>query len=226
MAEDLNQSALYKIMTWLSPSFPVGSYSYSHGIEYAFECGKVTDAPRLTRWIEGILRFGSGRVDADLFKHAWHAADQRQEKRLQDLIALGQALRPTAEMALESQAQGRAFYQTLAAIDPSLCLKDLEKAVYPLIVAIAAAGHAIPLKMALSAFLHAVIANLVSAGTRLIPLGQTDSQRCLIALEPALHQAVHACLAREAEDDFGAATFMVDWTSMKHETQYTRLFRS
>ena len=96
---------------------------------------------------------------------------------------------------------------------------------YPVAVAVTAAGHAVPLSPALHAFLHAAAANLISAGVRLIPLGQTDGQRVLAALEPAIAATAARAMAT-ALDDIGGAAFRADLAAMRHETQYTRLFRS
>jgi urease accessory protein len=96
---------------------------------------------------------------------------------------------------------------------------------YPVAVAVTAAGHDIHLGPALHAFLHAAIANLISAGVRLIPLGQTDGQRVLAALEPVIAAAAVRAMATPL-DGVGGAVFRADIASMRHETQYTRLFRS
>ena len=96
---------------------------------------------------------------------------------------------------------------------------------YPVAVGVAAAGHGIAARSALNAYLHAVIANFVSAGVRLIPLGQTDGQRLLAALEPIVAATAARALTTKL-DDVGSAAFRADIASMRHETQYTRLFRS
>jgi urease accessory protein len=153
-----------------------------------------------------------------------------------DLLAVSvhaDAHRGTAELALESRAQGEAFLATCRAAWSHPGLDDWadalqaedRKPAYAVAVGTAAALAGVPLAAALTAYLHAVAANLVSAGLRLIPLGQTDGQRCLAALEPVVHEAVAASREREAED-FGSCALAVDLLSIAHETQYTRLFRS
>jgi urease accessory protein len=92
-------------------------------------------------------------------------------------------------------------------------------------VAVAVAGHGIPLAPALHAYMHAVVANLVSAGVRLIPLGQTDGQRLLAALQDVIEKTCDRALAATL-DDLGSAAFRADLASMRHEAQYTRLFRT
>ena len=96
----------------------------------------------------------------------------------------------------------------------------------PVAVALASAAHGIALEAALAGFLHAFVANLISAAVRTVPLGQTDGQRALAALEPAVRRTAQAALAADSLDDIGSATPLLDWCSLRHETQYTRLFRS
>lgn len=227
----LDESGLYRLMSWLSPGYPVGAFSYSHGVEYAVEAGLVTDGEGLRRWIEGIIRHGTGRIDVDLFRDSWRAA--QGEGDLAAIVELAGALRGTAEMALESASQGAAFLDAVLAtaqdpkvLDAMTRLAQLErKPAYAVAVAVAAASCGVPLRPSLAAFLQAVAANLVSAGVRLVPLGQSDGQRALARLEPVILDAADAALSRDPED-LGAAVPMVDWCSMQHETQYTRLFRS
>jgi urease accessory protein len=155
---------------------------------------------------------------------------------LGDLLAVAERAdihRGTPELGLEARAQGEAFLATCRAAWPDLVLdafaarlRSADRApAYAVAVAVAAARAAIPLEATLTAFLHATAANLVSAGVRLIPLGQTDGQRATAALEPVVHRAAEAARARDPRD-FGAAAFRVDLLSIAHETQYTRLFRS
>ncbi len=229
----LSTEALLQLLTWLSPSFPVGAYSYSHGIEYAVEANLVTDRESLQRWIAGVVTLGAGRIDAELFRTAHEAVTTRDESLMIWALERGDALRSTAELGRESEGQGQAFMLAVAGPWSADGLDWLHIAasaqqrpvVYPIAVGGAAAAHAIPVAPALTAYLHALTANLVSAGVRLIPLGQSDGQRAIAWLVPTIRQATQAALARTRED-IGAAALMVDWTSAKHETQYTRLFRS
>jgi len=224
---------LLRLMAWLSPSFPVGGYTYSHGIEYAVEIGAIRDAGTLAEWIEGLVLFGSGRVDAGLFRAAWTAVDDDDKAALAEVTDWANALRGTPEMALESRSQGRAFLETVRTVwsDPWLddwaeTLKEAEiQPAHAVAVAVSAARIGAPLEDSLAAYLHAFTANLVSAGVRLVPLGQTDGQRVIARLEPVLLEAAAAALDRDWED-LGSASVTADWTSMMHETQYTRLFRS
>jgi len=228
----LGADALLKLMTWLSPAFPVGAYTYSHGLEWAIEDGTVTNAAGLAAWLGDILRHGAGRTDAIFFCHAWRAANAADGDRLAEVAELGVAFQPSKERHLETTAQGRAFLTAITAAWPTEPLAGLaahfpaERQIpYPVAVAAASAAHEVPLEAALPAFLTAFVANIVSAGVRAIPIGQTDGQKVVAAMAPVV-----AAVARSAEtaalDDLGGAAFRADIASMKHETQYTRLFRS
>jgi urease accessory protein len=223
-------AALYRLMTWLSPSFPVGAFSYSSGIEWAVEAGDIKDAPSLQNWLATMLADGPGFCDGVFVAHAHRAAACSDSSKLRDVAELAAAFVPSRERQLETSAQGRAFIDISRAAWNCDGLDELIAAcdgaiVYPIAVGVVSAGHAIPLEPTMHAFLHAVTSNWISAGARLIPLGQTDSQRILAALEPVVtatgRRAMDAAL-----DDLGSATFRADIASMRHETQYTRLFRS
>ena len=219
-------------MAWLSPAFPVGAFAYSHGIECGVEQGLIRDRESLAAWVAAIVGHGAGAVDAVLFREAWVAA-AGDEGALDRVAELGAAFRGSAETALESMDQGSAFLATVAEAwpDPRLSAwsERLRKAgrgpAYAVAVGAVAGWTGLPLALALFAFLQAFAANLVSAGVRLIPLGQTDGQRAIATLEAPIAAALEIALVRPL-DDIGAATPMVEWTSIRHETQYTRLFRS
>ena len=223
-------AALYRLMTWLSPAFPVGAFSYSSGIEWAVEAGDVTDAASLRDWLAAMLSEGSGFCDAVFLAQAHRAASTQDEASLCEIAELAAAFVPSRERQLETSTQGRAFIEIARSAWACDGLDGMVAAcgssmVYPVAVGLVSAGHAVPLEPALHAFLHAVMSNWISAGARLVPLGQTDSQRILAGLEADV--AATAKRALEASiDDLGSATFRADLASLRHETQYTRLFRS
>ncbi len=227
--EGADAAALYRLMSWLSPSYPVGAFSYSGGLEWAVEAGDVGDADTLRAWLEVVLSAGGGFCDAVFLVHAHRAVLAHDDAALAQVAELAAAFAPSKERHLETCAQGEAFLKITRAAWPAQALDRLAAwsgpVAYPVAVGAAAAGHAIALAPALQAFLHASAANLVSAGVRLIPLGQTDGQRVLAALEPViadtLARALHTPL-----DEIGSAALRADMASMRHETQYTRLFRS
>jgi urease accessory protein len=226
-AASMTDSALFRLMTWLSPAYPVGAFSYSHGLEWLVESGAVHDTATLTAWLEDLLAYGAGRNDAIFFAAAYRAAGNRAQ--LRDIAELAAAFAPSAERRLETCAQGSAFSTVTRRTWHSPSLEHLggddDPLAYPVAVAAAAADHGIDLATALHAYLQAFSANLVSAGVRLIPLGHTDGQIVLTRLEAPVARAAKAGIALTL-DDLGGATVLADIASMKHETQYTRLFRS
>jgi urease accessory protein len=216
-------------MTWLSPAYPVGAYSYSHGLEWIVEAGTVRDAPTLAAWIEDMLLHGAGRTDAIFLAEAWRTTAAGDTAALEAVAELAAAFAPSAERRLETLAQGTAFLAaTLAAWPrPELAALAAEgrEVAYPVAVGASAAAHGLPLAETAQAFAQAFAASLVSAGVRLIPLGQSDGLRVLAGLEPLIPRVVAAALAATLEDAGGSAV-AADIASMRHETQYTRLFRS
>ncbi|MGE3404786.1 MAG: urease accessory protein UreF [Vicinamibacterales bacterium] len=229
-ATPTTDAALYRLMAWLSPSFPVGAFSYSHGLEWAVEAGDVTDRTTLAGWLADILAHGAGRNDAILFAQAHRAAARGDGAALRHVAALAVAWTASRERRLETTAQGAAFrLAARAAWDTPayglLAEVPDEALAYPVAVAVAAAGHGVPLRAALGAYLHALAANLVSAGVRLVPLGQTDGQRTLAALEETAAATLAGALDATL-DDLGGAALGADLAAMLHETQYTRLFRT
>lgn len=224
------EASLQRLLTWLSPAYPVGAYTYSHGLEMAVEDGAVRDRMTLAAYVGKVLEGGAGRVDGALLATAFRAAEARGEAALDDIADLAAAWRGTAETALETMAQGSAFLKVTNAAWPDARLiaftrRHSGNIAHPVAFGAAAAWHGVPLRPALFGFLSAFAANLVSAGVRLVPLGQTDGQIAIASLLPALEAATGAALAADF-DTLGTAAPMLDLFSMRHETQYTRLFRS
>jgi urease accessory protein len=223
-------AALYRLMTWLSPSFPIGAFSYSSGIEWAVEAGDIVDAASLRDWLGAMLTDGPGFCDGVFLAQAHRAASSRDDASLRDIAELAAAFVPSRERQLETSAQGRAFIdiaRTAWNCDglDRMILHGGGTIVYPVAVGLVSAAHTIPLAPTLHGFFHALTANWISAGARLVPLGQTDSQRVLVLLEPVVAATAQRALTATL-DDLGSATFRADLASMRHETQYTRLFRS
>jgi len=223
-------AALYRLMTWLSPAFPVGAFSYSSGIEWAVEAGDIVDAATLKDWLSSMLTDGSGFCDGIFLAHVHRAASAGDEKKLREIAELAAAFVPSKERQLETTSQGRAFIEIARSAWNHDGLERLIAAcdgaiVYPVAVGLVSAAHKIPLAATMHGFFHAVTSNWISAGARLVPLGQTDSQRVLAALEPVVVATGTRAMAASL-DDLGGATFRADLASLRHETQYTRLFRS
>lgn len=222
-------AAIYRLLTWLSPAYPTGAFAYSQGLEWAVESGAVSGGASLEDWVRGILLHGNGRIDGALFAASWRAAAAGDDDRLDEVTVRGLAWRGTAEAALESEAQGRAFADVTAAAWQDAGLGHLARRHQGRIPLSVAAGVAlsreVPLSDALLAYFTSFAANLVSAGVRLIPLGQTQGQSVLAGLEPAVADAARAGEAADLET-IGSAAPLADLASMFHETQYSRMFRS
>jgi len=210
------EAQLLRLMTWLSPAFPVGAFGYSHGLETAIRAGAVHDADTLSAWIAGLIEHGGGWTDAVLFKAAW-AADAQG---LAEIVELAEALTPSLERRRETLAQGEAFLIATRAWGPS----PLGGAVpYP--VAVGATAAAIPVETALTAWLHAFAANLVSVAVRAVPLGQTAGVAVIAGLEPIILDTA-ARAAASTLDDLGSSALLSDIAAMRHETLQPRLFIS
>jgi urease accessory protein len=229
-AEAITPEALYRLMTWLSPAYPVGAFSYSSGIEWAVEAGDITDAQSLRHWLETMLADGSGTNDGIFFVQAQRATVNADDAALLEITELAAAFAPTRERHLETTNMGRAFIDVTNAAWPCPALTKFQKlwngaVAYPVAVGVACAGHGIPVAPAVHGFLTALTTNWISAGVRLIPLGHTESQRLLRMLEPVVARTAERVLGATL-DDLGSATFRADLASALHETQYTRLFRT
>ena len=219
---------LFKLLTWMSPSYPVGAYAFSHGLENAVDEGLVADRASAQEWIRDVIAYGNGRADLTFLRAAWEAATDREElARLAEYCA---AYESTMELRLESEAQGRAFADVSASawsdphIERSLAAIG-DRLPYPVVVGTVARHHGVDRTASMTAYGHALVANLVSAAVRLVPLGQTDGQRITAALESDVLCAVDEALRLDPYH-VTTATLRLDIASMNHETQYTRLFRS
>lgn len=229
-ATAMDSAALYRLMAWLSPSYPVGAFSYSHGLEWLVEDGSLRDVESMVSWIGDILRFGGGRNDAILFTVAHRAASAGDMEALRETCVVASAFAASRERQMEIHAQGNAFCEITCKTWKSDTLARLREMhsdaiAYPVAVGVTAADHDIELCPALEAYLHAFIANLVSAGLRLVPLGQTDGQRAMVALESLVGKIANDGMSLSL-GDLGGCAFAADMAAMKHETQYTRLFRT
>ena len=224
MAEPPQSAALLKLATWLSPAYPVGAFSYSHGLEWVVSAGDVTSADALEAWLSAILLHGAGRTDAILLAHAWRAAGDADSAKLTEIAELGAALFPSAERRLEAMDQGASFMRVSGAVWPADGSLP-EEMPHAVAVGAYAGAHAVPLPATLEFYLHAFASNLVSAAIRLVPLGQTEGQQVLADLAETIIGVAHDAIDADM-DDIGGCAFRADLASMAHETLHTRLFRS
>jgi len=233
-AMPMAEAALYDLLSWMSPSYPIGAFAHSSGLEWAVEAGHVNDRRSAEGWIDTVVEHGAIRADMVIFVHAHRAAAHRDGDRFVEIAELAAATLTGHERRVEATAQGAAFRRiaTATASVPALAMLgriDDEALSYPVAVACLTAAHDIGLEAALTAFLHGVIANLVSAAQRLIPLGQTDGQLMIRVLRGRVLDMVLDAVALDDGDPFeqlGSASLYADLACMAHETQYTRLFRT
>ena len=223
-SEALSSTGLIRLQAWLSPAFPVGSFSYSHGLELAVDAGFIKDAPGLRTWLAALIAFGSGWNDAVLFAEAWQRAKTGGD--LGALAELAEALAGSRERHGETMLQGAAFRVAALTGWPHEIVESLPAdCPYPVAVGAAAGAHDLPLEAALVVFLHAFVANLAQAAIRLGATGQNGTVSTVAALEGDIVE-IAGRAASSTLDDLGSAAIVSEIMSMKHETHYSRLFRS
>ncbi len=203
-----------KVVQWLSPAFPVGSYAYSHGLEAAIAAGTVADAPALEAWLGNLLDYGAGWQDAVLLAHALAGAAEPTDD-------LARALQPCAERLQETREQGMAFARTVAGITG----RDMPARLLPVAVGEAAAPLDVPAEDVIALYLQAFTGNLVTIATRLVPLGQTEGQAVLDRLAPRL-PGIAARAADAPLEALGGCALAGDLAAMTHETQEVRICRT
>lgn len=211
----MNTESALTLTQWLSPAYPVGAFAYSHGLEWAVESGQVTDDISLQKWLAAILKHGTGLSDALFLAAAYRVTDPTL------IDATARAFSASAERLKETVLQGEAFGRATSEIWKI----ELPRLTYPVAVGQAARLHELPLDLTLTLYLQAFVSNLAVAGMRLVPLGQTDGQRVIRALMPLCVEIANTALEGDL-DDLSSTAFLSDIASMKHETQYSRIFRT
>ncbi len=221
-------ASILTLAQWLSPAFPIGAFSYSHGLETAIATGAVGSAQELAQWLKSVLAHGSGRNDAILLRAAFDAPDRAALERV-DQVAL--AFAASAERRLESRLQGAAFGQTVAAVwgrQPAEAAFEAEwllELCLPVAVGAAAARQRLDLEMCVVLYVQAFASNLVSVAMRALPLGQTEGQAVLAGLAPLCAEIAQQSRGAGLEDLHSSA-FLSDIAAMHHETLQPRIFRT
>jgi urease accessory protein len=215
-------AALQKLVTWLSPAFPVGSFAWSAGLETAIAEGVVRDSASLENWILGSLRHGGIKTDAILLAEAHRRA---RDGDLAELADLGLALTAARERWLETTITADSYRRAVAHWPTAIVDRLPDPCPYPVVVGAIAAGHGIGLLDTLLAFLTATVHGQISVAVRLVPLGQSDGLRVMAGLEAEI-----AALAGSATNgglaDLGGLAYAADIAQMRHETLEPRIFRS
>ncbi|NJP10772.1 MAG: urease accessory protein UreF [Leptolyngbyaceae cyanobacterium RU_5_1] len=240
----MSPSALLRLLQLASPTLPVGAYSYSEGLEALVDSGSINGSERLQHWLTQELRYGAVRLEAAIAVRGYHAAATGDLDKLVSWNQWLSAARETEELRSQSWQMGRSLLRLLhdlnlqASTDPppSSLLRPPSSVLPPfhflqegcnfaIAYAIAAATWQIDLQSAVLGYLHSWATNLVSAGIKLIPLGQTTGQQVLLNLQPTLEQVTKEILTLQ-DDDLNSCGWGLALASMAHETQYSRLFRS
>lgn len=225
------QNSLLKLLQLASPALPVGAYSYSEGLETLVEQQQIIDKMTLQHWIEQEVQWGAAGLDAAVMIRAWRAVNQNEPSQLVAWNTWLSAARETEELRLQSWQMGRSLLRLLQDLEidghPTILLDLLAGAEcnFAILFGLAASLWKIDQQTALLGYLHSWATNLISAGIKLIPLGQTSGQRLLLALQPTLEQATQKILSVE-DEDLASCSWGLAIASMNHEIQYSRLFRS
>jgi len=213
--------SIVRLQTWLSPAFPTGAFSYSHGLEAATQAQRVQDQESLHEWLRASLEHGAGWNDAVLLAATWRQA--KKGRTVSYMVDLAQAMCISRERYLETTAQGSSF---LKAAEPWGEIPTLPEACpLPVAVGCVSATHKLNLTETLAAYLHAYVSNQVQAALRLMKLGQQGGVEILAELEPLIIKTAQAS-GNSSLDDLGSNTFMADICAMQHETLEIRIFRS
>lgn len=223
-------SNMYYLLTWFSPSFPIGAYAYSHGLEFAVESNTVNNISDLSNWISDFLNYGTCYNDGILISSAYDAITANNIKNLEDISIIAKAYKPTKEISLESYQQGISFAHAVSATLNSKKFDKLIKIInknisFVIVVACAGAVCKINKSDLINAYFHAFISNLISAALRLMSLGQTEAQILILKFKKEVELLTYKTLLNTL-DDMGSSVFIGDWSSANHEKQYSRLFRS
>lgn len=222
--------ALPRLLQLASPALPIGGFSYSQGLEWAIEAGDVHDATSAATWVGDHLALVIGRFDAPLWAaahHAWTAEDAPAVRRLNDLF---HAARETAESRAESVQMGYSFRiwcEGVLALSPfqQETLASLDPAVLPVVSALAAAQGGVSRRDGLTGFVWSWTENQVAALVKALPMGQMAAQRLLLSLSTGIPALVETALTLP-EDDWSCLATGLAIAQCRHETQYTRIFRS
>ena len=218
MAITTEPRQLLQLLAFMSPAFPVGGFAYSHGLERAIDDGTVINAEDVRKWVESLLVHGSGWNDAVLFSAVYDASDETRA----EIDELALALAASRERALETSDLGQSFAKAVTIL---LAGETMNFQTYPVAVAAACQKTCIDKRAGLLAYLQAFTNNLIAVAVRLIPLGQTKGLEIMRDLMPVIATTVDWALKAKL-DDLGSSTLLSDISAMRHETQYSRVFRS
>ena len=216
-------SNILKLLTWNNQSFPIGSYSFSSGLEFAVESKIINTGKDLQDWLNDLLRYGSLHSDALILLEACKLASEKENIKINNLNNFAISLNQSSEKYIENYEQGKSFMKiTEDAWDHSFINKKL---IFPIAYALAAVQENINREDILICYLHSSLCNLLAAGIKLIPLGQTEGQKIQVELNKYI-ETEYKTLLKKNLNDIGNCGWVNDIVSMKHENQFTRIFRT
>jgi urease accessory protein len=218
---------LMRLLQLASSTLPVGAYSYSEGLEYLVDRGKIDSSTHLHHWLTQELSYGAIRVEAAVLVRAYEAISKQDIHALRYWNDWLSAARETEELRHQSWQMGQSLMRLLMSLQPDLDLSfaDRQNCNFVIAFAIAAANWQIDCHSTAISYLYSWVSNLVGAGVKLIPLGQTIGQQMLGDLQRPISDTAQTVMRLE-DDALEACTWGLSLASMAHETQYTRLFRS
>ena len=218
---------LLRLLQLVSPALPVGAYAYSQGLEQAVARGWVHDQASARNWILGLLAYPLTYQDVPVLARLYRAWQMIDLVSVRYWNAWLYACREAGELQREDRHLGLALARLLAELGlaEAASWREADQVCFATLFALAAARWEIPLQQTASGYLWTWLENQVAAATRLVPLGQTASQRLLAQAQPAILKAVQQGLALE-DDELGCSAPGLSLAAMLHEVQYSRLFRS
>ena len=216
-----------RLMQLISPALPIGGFTYSQGLEWAVEAGWVDDSDSLTDWLHGLVDDALATFELPILVRLYRACVDADRERIASWGRLLYAGRESRELRLEERNRARALLTLLRdlGIDAAHEWRDVLADCQAAPFALAAVHWRITLDDCLLGYAWGWLENQVAAAIKLVPLGQTDGQRVQLRLAATLPDAVERALNTD-DDEIGAAAPALAIASARHETQYTRLFRS
>lgn len=221
---------LLKLLQLYNSALPVGGYNYSEGLETIIDQEIITTEQGLSQWLKNELSHGAIRLEAALMIRGYRCWQNQALETLTAWNQWGSAVKESLELREQSWQIGNTLIRLLLALDPDPHLKTaiemIEKPYNSAIAfGIAAAHWQIEEKAAILGYLHSFATNLINAGVKLIPLGQTNGQQLLLQLHSEIEAATSEIITL-SDDDLYSCSWGLALASMQHETQYSRLFRS
>jgi urease accessory protein len=219
---------LLRLLQLASPLLPVGGYSYSEGLESLVSQGIISDRSTLQAWIERELEFGAIRIETAIMDRAYMCANPHDGARLPYWNQWLSAARETEELREQSWQMGGSLIKLVSELTPEIqaLIQYIDRPYnYAIAFGIAAQFWQIDRQAAIAGYLHSWMTNYISAGIKLIPLGQTAGQQLLWNLQAELDR-LSLQITMLNDEDLYACTWGLSLASMQHETLYSRLFRS